>query len=423
MVNLDELEVWWDLTEHQRRIEPAHLRELFEADSGRGERLSVQAGDLYRRLLQAPGHRRDPPPPGRAGRRASASPIASVACSAASRLNTTEDRAVLHTALRRPSADRVEVDGVDVVAEVHEVLERMRELRRQVRSGDRTGHTGSKLDQRREPRHRRLGPRSGHGHRGAPPPRPRRRHLRRSCRTSTATTWPHALAGLDPAETLFVVCSKTLHHRRDPDQRPKRPDGGSPTRSATTRVAIALRRGVHQRRSGRRVRHRHRRTCSASGTGSAVATRVDSAIGLSLMIAIGPDAFDELLGGFHVMDEHFRTAPLEPQRPGAPGAARRLVPQLLRAGRRHAVLPYATSLEPLPRLPPAARHGEQRQVGATRRLAGRRPTPARSSGASPGTNGQHAFYQLLHQGTTLVPCDFIGFAGPVDARGRTTTTC
>ena len=135
----------------------------------------------------------------------------------------------------------------------------------------------------------------------------------------------------------------------------------------------------------------------------------DSAIGFSLMVAIGREAFGEMLAGFHAIDEHFRTAPLGDEPAGHPGHAQRLVQQLLRRPdpRRAALQPSAG---PLPGLPAAADHGVQRQVGPARRHRRSRARPARSSGASPGTNGQHAFYQLIHQGTKLIPADFIAFA-------------
>ncbi len=406
MVNLDELEVWWDLTEHQRRIEPAHLRELFEADSGRGERLSVQAGDLHvdyskHRVTDETLHllvtlAEDVGLADRIRR-----------MFGGSRLNTTEDRAVLHTALRRPSADRVEVDGVDVVADVHDVLERMRTFVRQIRAGERTGHTGAKLTTFVN-----LG--IGGSDLGPAMVTEALRHLVPAEVTSKFVSnvdgddLAHALEGLDPAETLFVVCSKsfstieTITNAEAARQWVTDALGdaavGSHFVAVSTNAEAVTRFGID--------------ADDMFGFWDWVGGRysVDSAVGLSVMLAIGTDAFDEFLGGFHVMDEHFRTADLNRNAP--------VIMALLGVWYRNffelatlAVLPYRDSLS---RFAAYLQQLDMESNGKSVRLDGS-PVLADTGPivwGEPGTNGQHAFYQLLHQGTTVVPCDFIGFAQP-----------
>jgi len=399
MVNLDELEVWWDLTEHQRRIEPAHLRELFDADSGRGERLSVQAGDLHvdyskHRVTDETLHllvtlAEEAGLPDRIRR-----------MFGGSRLNTTENRPVLHTALRRPAGDRVEVDGTDVVPEVHAVLARMRAFSTRIRDEHQIktivnlGIGGSDL--------------------GPAMVTEALRHLVpdhlavKFVSNVDGDDLAHALDDLDPSSTLFVVCSKTF------------------TTVETLTNAHAARSWLTAALGDDAVQDHF---VAVSTNREAVAEfgiapdnmfefwdwvggrySVDSAIGLSVMLAIGPDAFDEFLGGFHLMDEHFRTADLNRNAP--------VIMALLGVWYRnffefgtHAVLPYRDSLG---RFAAYLQQLDMESNGKSVRLDGS-PVLADTGPivwGEPGTNGQHAFYQLLHQGTTVVPCDFIGFGRP-----------
>ena len=221
------------------------------------------------------------------------------------------------------------------------------------------------------------------------------------------TDFAEATRDLDPAETLFIVSLEDVHHAGDDDQRAHARATGRWPPWATRRPSPS---------TSSRCRPTPRRspssastppTCSASGTGSAAATRWTRRSACRPMIAIGPDGFREMLAGFHAMDEHFRTAPFEQNLPvllgllgvwynnffgaaDAGGAALRPVP------------------EALPRLPPAARHGEQRQARDAATARRSTTTTGPIIWGEPGTNGQHAFYQLIHQGTRLIPCDFIG---------------
>ena len=244
-----------------------------------------------------------------------------------------------------------------------------------------------------------------------------------SCRTSTASTSPDAVDGLDPRSTLFVVVLEDLHHARDADQRADaRATGWStgsratPTRCGTT--------SWRSRPTPRRSRRSASTRADMLGFWDWVGGRysVDSAIGLSLAIAIGARAASaSSSAGFRAMDEHFRAAPLERNMPVLLGLLGVWNGNFLgRETPRGAALQRAPRA--LPGLPAAARHGEQRQVGGPRRARRSRPPRPDRVGRA-GTNGQHAFYQLIHQGTRLVPADLIGV--PPRRRGSwaTTTTC
>ena len=220
---------------------------------------------------------------------------------------------------------------------------------------------------------------------------------------------------LDPAETLFVVSSKTFTTLETLTNaaaaRQWLLDGlGSGRRGG----GQALRGRLHQRGGRDRVRHRPGQHVRLLGLGGGRYS-YDSAIGFSLMVAIGPEAFDDMLAGFHTIDRHFADGAARGQHAGHPGDARCLVRQFVR--RRDSC---RAPLQPAPgtvsRLSPAADHGVERQVGAPRRLTGVGSTGEIFWG-EPGTNGQHAFYQLIHQGTKLIPADFIGFASPPTRTG------
>ena len=317
-------------------------------------------------------------------------------------INTTEDRAVLHVALRMPPGTELMVDGQDVIGDVHAVLAKMGELSERIRNGSWTGATGKRID---------AVVNIGIGGSDLGPA------------MATAALADYAQPGLisrfvsnvdpvdlyaathdlDPATTLFVVSSKTFT-----------------TLETLTNAAAArdwLLAGLGDA-AGDDAVAKHFVAVSTNAQGVAefgidpdnmlefwdwVGGRYsyDSAIGFSLMVAIGRQAFGEMLFGFHAIDEHFRTAPARGEPPGHPGHAQRLVQQLLRRPdpRRAALQPPAG---PLPGLPAAADHGVERQVGPPRRHAGRGQTGEIFWG-EPGTNGQHAFYQLLHQGTKLDP--------------------
>jgi glucose-6-phosphate isomerase len=400
---------WAALVEHHRAVSDLHLRQLFADDPGRGERLVVMAGDLHLdlskhrvtdetlRLLVRLAEARDVP-----GRFA--------AMFRGDHLNTTEDRAVLHTALRRQRGDRLEVDGVDVVAEVHDVLDRMSAFAARVRSGDWVGSTGRPM------RHvvnigiggSDLGP--------AMAATALRRWVRddldlRFVSNVDGDDLAWALRHVDPETTLFVIASKTfttletltnaehakawLTERLGPEVRIDRHFVALSTNAAAVEAF-----GID--------------TQNMFGFWDWVGGRysVDSAIGLSLMIGIGPQAFGELLDGFRAIDDHVREAPLESNAPVLMGLLGLWYRNLFGAATQ-AVLPYS---DVLARFPAYLQQLEMESNGKRVTLDG---TPVdHDTGAivwgEPGTNGQHAFYQLLHQGTSLVPCDLIGFARPTE---------
>lgn len=327
------------------------------------------------------------------------------------RINVTEDRAVLHTALRLPADAHLEVEGQDVVADVHDVLRRVYDFAERVRSGSWTGATGERI---------RTVVNIGIGGSDLGPVMAYEalapyHHPHIECRfisnidpTDAATT----LAGLDPATTLFIVSSKTF---------------GTLETLTNARLCRAwLLEGLAGQDEADAVR-RHFVAVStaldkvadfgidpenAFGFWDWVGGRysMDSAIGTSLVVAIGPERFAEMLGGFHAMDEHFRTAEPEQNVPLLMGLLNVWYSNFLGA-QSHAVLPYAQLLH---RFPAYLQQLTMESNGKGVRWDG---TPVSYDTGEvfwgePGTNGQHAFYQLIHQGTRLVPADFIAFATP-----------
>ena len=383
---------------------PPMLRELFAADPSRAERYVLNAGDLridYSKNLiddeiveamlavaDAAGvaERRD-------------------AMFAGAKINTTEQRAVLHTALRTPAGIEVDVDGRDVIPDVHDVLERMGEFAEKVRSGAWVGATGRAI---------RTVVNIGIGGSDLGPAMAYlatqafgRADL--ECRFVSNVDGADIvgnLAGLDPATTLFVVSSKTF------------------TTIETLTNAAEARRWLTAALGETAVRNHfvavstNAEKVSAFGIDTAnmfgfwdwVGGRysVDSAIGLSLMISIGAEGFTEFLAGFHRIDTHFRTAPPKHNAPFVLGMLGIWYANVLGAQTK-AVLPYAQAMR---RFPAYLQQLDMESNGKSVRLDGAAVTT--STGpivwGEPGTNGQHAFYQLLHQGTRLVPIDFIGFA-------------
>lgn len=412
-VDATSTSAWADLTALAEGLEP-DLRGWFAADPDRVERLTVRAGDLHAdlsknlvtdevlaalvRLAEEVGveARRD-------------------AMLRGERINVTEDRAVLHTALRLPRDASLEVAGTDVVAEVHEVLDRVYAFAEQVRSGEWTGVTGQRIrtvvnigiggsD---------LGPVMAYEALAA------HRHPDIECRfvsnidpTDVATT----LAGLEPETTLFIVSSKTF--------------GTLETLTNARLARTWLLDGLIERVDGLDREDAVRRHFVAVSTAlDKVADfgidpdnafgfwdwvggrySLDSAIGTSLAIAIGPDGFADLLAGFHAMDEHFRTAPLAENLPVLMGLLAVWYADHLGA-ETHAVLPYAQLLH---RFPAYLQQLTMESNGKGVRWDGTPVTAGTGEvyWGEPGTNGQHAFYQLIHQGTRLIPADFIAFATP-----------
>ena len=396
---------WQALTAHHRAIGSAHLRDLFAADPERAQRLSVEADGLLVDLSKnRVTHETLTLLTGLARQRGLARHIE--AMFRGDRINVTEDRPVLHTALRLPRDRRLIVEGADVVAEVHRVLDRAYRFARDVRRGNWLGHTDRPLstvvnigiggsD---------LGPSMAYDALAAYRGEGLDCHFVSNIDGADIAS---VLARVDPETTLFVVSSKTFTTRE------------TRTHAHTARAWLVERAG-----SERAVA---RQFVAVSTNADEVARfgidpdnmfgfwdwvggrySMDSAIGLSLMIAVGPDNFADLLAGFHAMDEHFRTAPFERNLPVLLGLLGIWYTNFLGA-ETHAVLPYAHELG---RFPAYLQQLDMESNGKSVTAAGL--PVAHATGpvvwGTPGTNGQHAYFQLLHQGTRLVPADFIGFA-------------
>ncbi|MFD8379457.1 glucose-6-phosphate isomerase [Streptomyces sp. NPDC059679] len=406
---LDQLPEWNALAAHRQELGDARLRELFAQDPERAERFTVSVGDLHldyskhlvtdetlrllRELAQATGvaELRD-------------------AMFRGEKINTTEDRSVLHVALRAPHSAVIEADGKDVIPEVHAVLTKMGPFVDRIHSGEWTGHTGKRIknivnigiggsdlgpamafEALRAYTHRELEFRFVSNVDGA--------------------DLHEALRGLDPAETLFIVASKTFT-----------------TIETITNATSARRWLLRGLEAGQEAVAKHFVALSTNAEKVAefgintdnmfefwdwVGGRYsfDSAIGLSLMIAIGQEHFREILAGFHLVDEHFRCAPPEENAPMLLGLLGVWYGQFFDA-QAHAVLPYSHYLSKF------TAYLQQLDMESNGKSVDREGNPVDwQTGpvvwGTPGTNGQHAYYQLLHQGTKMIPADLIGFANPV----------
>ena len=404
---------WRALLAHRRESEELHLRELFAADPGRAERLSLDAVGLHldyaknlvtdetlRLLLELAES---------VGLRARID-----AMFRGERINVTENRAVLHVALRAPRDVRVLVDGEDVVPEVHAVLDRMAAFSERVRSGDWKGHTGRRI---RNVVNLGIGGSDlGPAMACAALAHYTDRNLSfRFVSNIDGTDFAEATRDLDPAETLFVICSKTFTTLETLTN----------ARSARQWCLAALRdeaavakHFVAVSTNAQQVAGFGIDTANMFGFWDWVGGRysMDSAIGLSLMLAIGPERFREMLAGFRAMDEHFRTAPFARNMPVILGLLGVWYGDFLGAD-SHAVLPYDQHLQ---RFPAYLQQLDMESNGKGVDLEGRPvdyPTGPIVWG-EPGTNGQHAFFQLIHQGTKLIPCDFIGFCHSLNPLGE-----
>jgi glucose-6-phosphate isomerase len=404
---------WTALQKHFETMRDLHLRQIFADDPLRGKRLTAEAAGLYldyskhrvtdetlRLLFQLATER------GLAGR--------TEAMFTGEKINVTEDRAVLHVALRAPAGERIVVDGSDVVPEVHAVLDRMTAFADAVRSDRWLGHTGRPIrnivnigiggsD---------LGPVMAYE---ALRSYSRRQMTFRFVSNIDGTDFVEATRDLDPETTLFVVCSKTF------------------TTLETLTNAHTARAWCVQALGDERAVRRHFVAVSTNAEGVAkfgidpanmfefwdwVGGRysMDSAIGLSTMLAVGPERFREMLAGFHAMDRHFRTAPFERNLPVIMGMLAIWYADFFDA-RTVAVLPYDQYLK---RFPAYLQQLTMESNGKHVTLDGTRVSYQTSPivWGEPGTNGQHSFYQLIHQGTKLVPCDFIAFAQALNPLGR-----
>ena len=406
-------EAWAALQKHHGQMRDVHLRTLFAEDPARGERLALEAAGLYLdysknrvtdetlRLLLALAEA--------AGLRARIDAMFS-----GEKINVTEQRAVLHVALRAPRGTRILVDGQDVVPGVHAVLDRMADFSARVRAGAWTGFTGKPI---------RSVVNIGIGGSDLGPVMAyealrhysERRLTLRFVSNVDGTDFVEATRDLDPAETLFVVSSKTFttqetlanaHAARDLSLRALR-DPKAVARhfvAVSTNAAEVAKFGID--------------TANMFEFWDWVGGRYsyDSAIGLSLMIAIGPEHFRAMLAGSREMDEHFRTAPFEGNLPVLLGLLGIWYVNFFGA-ESHAVLPYSHYLA---RLPFYLQQLDMESNGKSVDLDGRRVDYQTGPviWGTPGTNGQHAYYQLLHQGTRLIPADFIGFARTLNPLGR-----
>jgi glucose-6-phosphate isomerase len=410
--SIDQTPEWQALVRHHQAVKDIHLRELFATDPGRGETLTCEAGDLY---LDWSKHRVTAETVGllvamaeRAGLRQRID-----AMFAGERINVTENRAVLHVALRAPEGSSILVDGHNVVPDVHEVLGRMRGFAEEVRSGRWLGHTGRRVrnvvnigiggsD---------LGPAMAYD---ALRPYSDRSMTFRFVSNVDGADIAEATRDLDPAETLFIVCSKTFTTIE------------TLTNARTARAwlldalgdpAAVSRHFVAVSTNAEKVAAFGIDPANMFGFWDWVGGRYSypSAIGLSLMVAIGPDRFGELLAGFHLMDEHFRTTPFERNLPVLLGLLGIWYSNFFGA-ETQAVLPYSQYLE---RFPAYLQQLDMESNGKSVTLEGRpvRVDTGPVVWGQPGTNGQHAFYQLIHQGTRLIPSDFIGICRPAEVVG------
>jgi glucose-6-phosphate isomerase len=398
---------WQALAAHARAQAGVTLRQRFEADPARGERLCAEGAGWY---LDYAKQRVEPETMALLLALADACGVAARrdAMFAGAHVNATEDRAALHVALRAPEGSRFEVDGADVVPEVHAVLARMADFSERVRDGRWLGATGQRI------RHvvnigiggSDLGPRMACE---------ALRHYGRSglgfrfVSNVDPADFREAVLGLDPATTLFVVCSKTFTTQETLANARKAREWCTAAlgEAAVARhfVAVSTNEGA--------VRAFGIDPAQMFGFWDWVGGRysMDSAIGLSTMLAIGPQRFREMLDGFHAMDRHFREAPPEANLPLLMGLLGIWNTDFLGASTL-AVLPYAHYLGRFPAyLQQLAMESNGKQVTAGGEPVGVPTAPIVWGEA--GTNGQHSFYQLLHQGTRLVPCDFIGFCQPL----------
>ena len=413
MTALTATPAWTALTSHHAQIKEAHLRKLFADDPGRAERFSAEGAGLFldysknritdetvRLLLQLADER------GVAKRRE--------AMFAGEKINSTERRAVLHVALRAPRGSRIEVDGADVVADVHKVLDAMADFASRIRSGAFTGHTGKRIRNvvnigiggsylGPEMAYRALRPFSD------------RSMTFRFVANVDGADFSEATHDLNAEETLFIVSSKTFTTLE------------TMTNAATARSWLVGKLGS----DAAVAKH-----FAAVSTNIAGVTKfgidpantfgfwdwvggrysMDSAIGLSTMIALGPDNFRGMLAGFHAMDEHFRTAPPARNLPLLLGLLTVWYNNFFGA-QTIGVMPYSAHLARFPAyLQQLQMESNGKHVDLDGHVVNYETGPI--IWGEPGTDGQHSFYQLLHQGTKLVPCDMIGFCKPLSPLTR-----
>ena len=411
-MNLTSHPAWESLTDQADTI--PHLSELFDEDPRRAEKFQIDAAGLFfdysKNLISEATVKSLLELANAAGLRDRIE-----AMFRGDKINTTEDRAVLHTALRAPRTASINVDGVDVVAEVHKVLDRMAVFSDRVRSGEWKGHTGKRIKNIVN-----IG--IGGSDLGPVMAYEALRHYTdrsltfRFVSNVDGTDFAEATHDLDPSETLFIISSKTfttvetMSNASTAREWLLRGLGGDATAVAKHFVAVST--------SAEKVAAFGIDTANMFGFWDWVGGRYSmvSAIGLSNMIALGADHFRDMLAGFHEMDEHFRTAPFDQNIPVIHGLLGLWYSDFFGA-QSMAVLPYEQYLK---RFPAYLQQLTMDSNGKHVQLDGSEVDV--DTGViywgEPGTNGQHSFYQLIHQGTRLIPCDFIAFAKSLNPLGR-----
>jgi glucose-6-phosphate isomerase len=411
---LTERQAWKALEAHHKNVRELHLRKFFSDDPKRAERMTAEAVGLYldysknrvtdetlKLLLQLAEE---------SGLRARID-----AMFRGEKINITENRAVLHVALRAPRGTSIIVDGENVVPQVHAVLDKMAEFSNRVRSGAWKGHTGKRIRNV-------INIGIGGSDLGPVMAYEALRHYSERAMTFRfvsnvdGTDFAEAVRDLDPSETLFIVSSKTFTTLETMTNSQTARDwlvkglGGDEKAVAKHFVAVST--------NTEGVAKFGIDTANMFGFWDWVGGRysMDSAIGLSTMIAIGPDNFRAMLNGFHEMDEHFRTAPFERNLPVLMGLLAVWYNDFFGA-ETVAVLPYEQYLK---RFPAYLQQLTMESNGKHVTLDGRKVDYDTGPiyWGEPGTNGQHSFYQLIHQGTRLIPCDFIGFGQTLNPLGR-----
>lgn len=412
--SLSDRQAWKKLTAHFEEIRDLHMRQMFADDPKRGEQMSTEAVGLF---LDYSKNRVTKETLKLLVDLAKESGLRERidAMFSGEKINLTEDRAVLHVALRAPRGSTITVDGEDVVPGVHEVLDRMTAFANRVRSGEWKGHSGKRIknivnigiggsD---------LGPVMAY------------EALKHYCQRDLTfrfvsnvdgTDFAEAVIDLDPEETLFIVASKTFTTLETMTNANTARDwslaafGGEASSVAKHFVAVST--------NAEKVTEFGIDTANMFGFWDWVGGRysMDSSIGLSTMLAIGPEGFLEMLSGFHEMDEHFRTAPFEENLPVLMGLLSIWYNDFFGA-ETVAVLPYDQYLK---RFPAYLQQLSMESNGKYITVDGKRVDY--NTGpilfGEPGTNGQHSFYQLIHQGTRLIPCDFIAFGKSLNPLGR-----
>jgi glucose-6-phosphate isomerase len=412
MTPLRDRPAWIALERHHAEIRDTHLRDLFAADPIRGERLTAEGAGIY--LDYSKNHVTDETL-ALLRQLAEESGLAerTEAMFRGDHINTTEDRAVLHVALRMPRERSLIVDGIDVVAEVHEVLDRMAAFSEKVRSGEWKGHTGKPI---------RNVVNVGIGGSDLGPVMAyealrwyaQRDLTFRFVSNVDSTDFVEATRDLAPDETLFVISSKTfatLETMTNAHSARHWALDALGDESAIAKHFVAVSTNAAE------VQKFGIDTDNMFGFWDWVGGRysMDSAIGLSTMLAIGPDAFHELLSGFHAMDEHFRSTPLERNLPALMGLLCVWYADFFGA-QTVGVMPYSQYLK---RFPAYLQQLTMESNGKSVTLDGRHVDYETGVvfWGEPGTNGQHSFYQLIHQGTKLIPVDLIGFGKTLNPLG------